>query len=256
MQGKIYKSAYIVIGDEILSGRTQDKNIALLGKKLNDAGIRLNEVRVIPDDTSVIIDTVKALSPLYDYIFTSGGIGPTHDDITIDALAKAFQRTLEINPKILHAMQKFYKERGQKMTTGRMKMAYFPHGAQLIENNSLLVPGFAIENVYVMAGIPRIFEKMLDAILPQIKGGKPIYSTTISSFLLEGDIAETLEAIQKKFPDISIGSYPNAEGADNQSPHIQIVLRGVEKNTVQKAARAVEENFLHIKNALAQIPSA
>jgi len=196
----------IIIGNEILSGRTQDKNVAWIAKQLSDTGIHLQEVRIIPDIKRVIIDTVNICRHQFTYIFTTGGIGPTHDDITSDAIAAAFGVPLERNPKAAAILEHHYGK--EQLNAARLKMAEIPEGASLIANPVSAAPGFHLGNVYVMAGVPSIMQAMFDNIKHELKGGKKILSRTLSAFVTEGVIAEQLSQIQDQFPDVEIGSYP------------------------------------------------
>lgn len=199
-------AALIVIGNEILSGRTQDKNIAFLATELNECGIPLREVRVIPDVESVIIDTVNTMRPQYTYVFTTGGIGPTHDDITSASIAKAFGVALTRHPDAEAALRAHYS--ADMINEARLKMADVPKGAKLIVNDVSAAPGFAMENVYVMAGVPRIMQAMFAAIKPLLNGSSRMYSSAVATDLPEGTLAEPLAAIQKEYSDTEIGSYP------------------------------------------------
>lgn len=199
-------SGLIIIGNEILSGRTQDKNIAFLAENLSALGIPLREVRVIPDIESTIIDTVRALSDQFTYVFTTGGIGPTHDDITSASIARAFGTALIRHPDAERLLLTHYT--AEQVNEARMKMADVPEGATLIPNPVSAAPGFIIHNVYVMAGVPRIMQAMFDAIRPTLKGGAPVTSESVTTDLAEGTIAEGLTNIQKEFEDTDIGSYP------------------------------------------------
>jgi molybdenum cofactor synthesis domain-containing protein len=196
----------IVIGNEILSGRTQDANIGWLARELNELGVRLAEARVIPDRTEIIIETVNACRPKFDYLFTTGGIGPTHDDITADAIARAFGVPLARHPDAEAAFRAHYEP--SKLNAARLKMADVPRGAALIANPVSIAPGFRMENVYVMAGIPAVMQAMFSAIKHELKGGAKMLSKTLSAYVTEGNIAEKLSAIQNDFPDVEIGSYP------------------------------------------------
>ena len=197
----------IIIGNEILSGRTRDSNLGWLGEQLNECGVRLFEGRVIPDVEEIIIATVNECRARFDYVFTTGGIGPTHDDITSAAIAKAFGVTLELNPEAEKLLQAHY-EPGQ-LNDARMKMAYIPHGASLIANPVSSAPGFQIGNVFVMAGVPRIMQAMFDDIRPRLKGGPKAFAVTLHTNLAEGTYAAALTTLQDAFPDIEIGSYPH-----------------------------------------------
>ncbi len=199
-------AALIIIGNEILSGRTQDKNLAHLALTLNEAGVKLMEVRVIPDLEAAIIEAVNAMRPRFDYVFTTGGIGPTHDDITTAAIAKAFGVPVVRHPEAERRLLAHYTP--EQVNAARMKMADMPDGALLIDNPVSAAPGFIIGNVYVMAGVPSIMRAMLDQVIPALKGGLPTRSKTLSANITEGTIAAALTAIQNNYPDVEIGSYP------------------------------------------------
>jgi len=200
------KAALIIIGNEILSGRTQDKNLSYLANWLNEIGIQLSEVRVIRDEEEVIIETVNYLRKTYDYVFTTGGIGPTHDDITSLSIAKAFDVDLEINDKALSILKEYYKD--SELTDARMKMTMIPKGAELVDNPVSKAPGFKMENVFVMAGIPSIMQGMLEGARMHLKGGDVIKSDSIDVFTPESNVAEELSKLQDKYTDVEIGSYP------------------------------------------------
>lgn len=199
----------IVIGNEILSGRTRDENIGWLAVELNKVGVRLLEVRIVPDVPQAIIKAVNEYRPQYTYVFTTGGIGPTHDDITSECIAQAFGVRYTRHPEALALMKATYPP--EKLNDARLKMTDMPEGASLIPNPVSVAPGFVIGNVYVMAGIPRVMQAMFDHIKHTLKGGKPILSDTVSVFLTEGVIAKGLTDIQNTFPDVEIGSYPFAQ---------------------------------------------
>ena len=200
------KAALIIIGNEILSGRTQDKNLSYLANWLNEIGIQLSEVRVIRDEEEIIVDAVNNLRKTYNYVFTTGGIGPTHDDITSLSIAKAFNVDLEINDKALSILKEYYKD--SELTDARMKMTMIPKGAELVDNPISRAPGFKIENVFVMAGIPSIMQGMLEGARKHLKGGDIIKSTSVDVFTRESNVAEELAELQRNYPDIEIGSYP------------------------------------------------
>lgn len=201
-------AAMIVIGDEILSGRTQDTNSNHLAQQLTILGIDLKEMRVVSDDETQIIAAVNALRMKYTNVFTSGGIGPTHDDITADCIAKAFGVAIDVRSDARAALAKNYKNPDIELTETRLRMARIPDGANLIDNPVSRAPGFSMENVHVMAGVPTIFKAMLAGLLPRLTSGKKILSETISLKMKEGDIAKQLGIIAKENPDMSIGSYP------------------------------------------------
>lgn len=198
----------IIIGNEILSGRTQDKNVQYIATKLTEIGVRLREVRVIPDDEQIIVDTVNHFRQTYSYVFTSGGIGPTHDDITADSIAKAFGVENKTHEEAYAVLLAHYGSE-EEFTPARQRMAKVPEGATLVPNPVSAAPGFRMDNVYVMAGVPRIMQGMLDHIVPELKGGAPILSHSISCAIPESVLAEDLGAVQAEHTDVDIGSYPH-----------------------------------------------
>jgi len=201
-------AAMLVIGDEILSGRTRDANMHHLAKALTDHGIRLEEVRVVADVHERIVAAIRALSSTYDHLFTSGGIGPTHDDITADAVAEAMGARLDIREDARAILQAHYDRSGQELNAARLRMARVPDGATLIDNPVSAAPGFTLGNVHVMAGVPSIFEAMLAGILPTLTGGPPMLSQSLRVQRGEGDIAAVLGDLAAANPEVSIGSYP------------------------------------------------
>ncbi|SIN61575.1 molybdenum cofactor synthesis domain-containing protein [Parasphingorhabdus marina DSM 22363] len=204
---RIYTAALIVIGDEILSGRTQDKNISQIAKWLNVQGIRLGEVRVIADDMDAIAEAVNILRERNDYLFTTGGIGPTHDDITVDAVSKALDVDVIIHPTARAILEKYYADKGG-VNEGRLRMARVPDGAELIENRMSGAPGIRIGNLYLMAGVPHITAGMLDALTGTLEGGAPLLSSTLGAWAPESEIADVLRAAEKAHEGCQIGSYP------------------------------------------------
>jgi molybdenum cofactor synthesis domain-containing protein len=204
----IVTAAMVIIGDEILSGRTQDANVAFLGRGLNELGIRLKEVRVVADEEAEIVAAVNALRARYTYVFTTGGIGPTHDDITADSISKAFGVPCEYDAQAYAMMEANYAARGMEFTEARKRMARMPRGASHIVNPVSLAPGFRIGNVHVMAGVPSIFQAMLDSVVPTLKTGAKLLSVTVHCPVGEGTIGGPLAEIQKRHPDTIIGSYP------------------------------------------------
>ncbi len=233
MTKDIYTAALVIIGDEILSGRTQDKNTIWLAEKLNDAGVRLAEVRIIPDKKGVIVETVNVMREANDYVFTTGGIGPTHDDITADSIATAFGVELELNEEAYAELQSYY-DKPSDITEARKKMAYIPKGAALIPNPVSGAPGIHIENVYVFAGVPRIMQAMFDAVAPTLQGGKPVETRSVSADLAESLIADGLSAIQDSYPMLSIGSYPKYQ---NGRFGTTLILRGIDEVALDKATQ-------------------
>ncbi len=201
-------AAMLVIGDEILSGRTRDANMHHLAKELTDVGIDLREVRVVPDDADAITAAVKALAGAHDHLFTSGGIGPTHDDITAENVARAFGVPIDVREDARAVLQAHYDRQGQELNAARLRMARIPEGATLIDNPISAAPGFTLENVHVMAGVPSIFNAMLASILPTLTGGAPVLSQSMQIFRGEGDIAGPLGDLAGRYPDLSFGSYP------------------------------------------------
>ncbi len=204
---RTWTAAIVIIGDEILSGRTQDKNIAQIALWLNLQGIRLREVRVVPDVESAIVEAVNTLRARNDYLFTTGGIGPTHDDITVDAIAAALGVGVVIHPKASAVLTSYYEARGG-ITEARMRMARVPDGATLIENRMSGAPGIRVENIFIMAGVPHITAGMLDALTGTLEGGAPLISRSIGCWVAESEIAELLAATEKAHEGCQIGSYP------------------------------------------------
>jgi molybdenum cofactor synthesis domain-containing protein len=230
------KAALIIIGNEILSGRTKDKNLAYLAEWLNEIGIQLYEVRVIRDDEKEIIDCVNLLRKKYDYVFTTGGIGPTHDDITTESIAKAFNVELETNPEALKILQSYYKE--GELNEARLKMTLLPKGAELVENPVTKAPGFKMENVFVMAGIPSIMQGMLEGAKAFLKIGNKMTSKSIDVFMPESYVAEELSKMQDNYPEVEIGSYPfNKEGQFGTS----LVMRSANLDILERCASDVAE---------------
>ncbi len=218
---KIVTASILIIGNEILSGRTQDANLAYIAKGLNEVGVTLREARVIPDVEATIIATVNELRANYDYLFTTGGIGPTHDDITSECIAKAFGVKWVLHPEAHRHFLNFYQP--SELNEARMRMATTPEGASLVYNPVSRAPGFRMGNVYVFAGIPRVMQGMFDGIKGELKGGKPMLSRTVATALPEGILAKGLGEIQNRFEDIEIGSYPVMRRG---SFGVNLVLRG------------------------------
>ena len=209
MTERIYTAGLVVIGDEILSGRTHDKNIAQVASWLQVQGIRLSEVRVVPDVVARIVEAVNTLRESYDYLFTTGGIGPTHDDITADSIAAAFGVGIGKHPEVMAMLQARYDEMGTEFTEARQRMARIPEGASLIENPVSGAPGFQMGNVFTLAGVPSIVQGMLQSIGPRLERGVPVRSITVrSAGLREGDVAEKLSELNRELEDVNLGSYP------------------------------------------------
>lgn len=205
--GKVWTAALIVIGDEILSGRTQDRNIAQVATWLNVQGIRLAEVRVVADVGERIVEAVNAMRAAHDYCFTTGGIGPTHDDITVDAVAAALGVPVVIHPEARAILDRYYANKGG-LNEGRLRMARVPEGAELIPNRMSGAPGIRIGNLFLMAGVPHITAQMLDALTGTLEGGRPLVSVTVGAFAPESEVAELLRVTEQAEKGIAIGSYP------------------------------------------------
>lgn len=229
-------AAILIIGNEILSGRTQDTNTAWLGQQLDARGIRLNEVRVVRDEEEAIVAALNALRETHDYVFTTGGIGPTHDDITAACVAKAFGVALPVNEEARRILAEYYAMQAADLTDARLRMARIPEGAELIANPVSGAPGFKIGNVFVMAGVPAIMRGMFDGIAPNLEGGAPVLSRQVTCSLRESDVAPGLAEIQEKYPDIEIGSYPNVRGGQYG---LTLVLRGQDEAALDTAAEEV-----------------
>jgi len=207
-QSKIWTAALVVIGDEILSGRTQDRNVGQVATWLNDHGIRLAEVRIIPDDLDRIGETINELRARHDYLFTTGGIGPTHDDITVDAIAQAFGVPVIVHPDARRILEDYYRDRPGGLTDARLRMARTPDGAELLLNPSSGAPGVKMGNVYILAGVPHIAASMLEALTGKLEGGRPIVSVTVGARAPESDVADLLRETEEAHPGVAIGSYP------------------------------------------------
>jgi molybdenum cofactor synthesis domain-containing protein len=205
---RIWTAGLLVIGDEILSGRTQDRNIAQIATWLNLQGVRLAEVRVVADDMGAIGEAVNALRARNDYLFTTGGIGPTHDDITVDAIAAALGVGVVVHPKARAALEAYYAARGGSVTEARLRMARVPEGAELIENKLSGAPGIRLNNIFILAGVPHIATLMLEALSGQLEGGRPLLSRTIGCWAPESEVAELLRATEAAHDGCQIGSYP------------------------------------------------
>lgn len=230
-------AAVLVIGDEILSGRTRDTNTHYIATHLTAIGIDLREVRVVADDEMAIVDAVNALRARYRYVFTTGGIGPTHDDITADAIAKAMGVAIDTDPRALALMKPHYERRGLELTPSRLRMARIPAGAELIENSISVAPGFMIGNVIVLAGVPVVMQVMLDAVTPRLEKGRPMLSESIDLMVPEGEIAELLAEHQTHFPGVAMGSYPTFRTG---RPTVQLVLRSTDEKSWREAVASLK----------------
>lgn len=230
-------AAVLVIGDEILSGRTKDRNIGHIAEHLSAIGIELREVRVVADDEAAIVDAVNVLRARYRYLFTTGGIGPTHDDITADCIARAFGVPIDVDPRALAIMKPHYERRGVALTPPRLRMARTPAGAELIENSVSIAPGFMIGNVIVMAGVPAVMQVMLDAVTPKLQKGRPMHAAAIDLSVPEGEIAEMLGEHQKQYPTVAMGSYPTWRDG---RPSTQLVLRSTDEAAWAEAVASLK----------------
>jgi molybdenum cofactor synthesis domain-containing protein len=245
----IITAAILVIGDEILSGRTKDKNIGYIAEYLTGIGIDLKEVRVVPDDEQEIVGALNAIRKRYTYVFTTGGIGPTHDDITADSVAKAFGVPIDHDPRAVEIIAKRAKERGLELNESRLRMARIPKGADLVENKVSGAPGFRIGNVIVMAGVPSIMQAMLDAVAPTLKTGARMESVTIRADLKEGDIGTELGELAREHPAVMIGSYPFFD--EKTGPNTNVVLRSRDASALRTASASVEAMIERVKKNLA-----
>lgn len=226
----VLTAAVIVIGNEILSGRTQDTNTSWIAERLTQRGIVIREVRILPDEEEAIVAAVSALRNKFDYVFTTGGIGPTHDDVTAECVAKAFGIGLEQNEEAFRMLEQHYGL--ENLTPPRAKMAKIPIGARLIPNPVSAAPGFILENVYVMAGVPRVMHAMLDHVTDTLRVGKTVLSNTVACMTPESALAEDLEKLQGQYPDIEIGSYPHFRGG---TLGLSVVLRSTEETQLEEA---------------------
>jgi len=227
-------AAIVIIGNEILSGRTQDVNVVTISKWLNELGVKIEEVRVIPDMEDSIIKTVNEIRKKFDYVFTTGGIGPTHDDITAKSIAKAFNLAYGYHLEAYKILEKYYNK--DKFNIGRKKMAMMPTNASLILNPSSGAPGFIVNNVYCLPGVPSILKSMLGGLNNKIKGGKKILSMTISVKTVESEIAKSLEDIQRKFKKVEIGSYPFFRLG---KIGVSIVIRSIDKKKIDDCYKEI-----------------
>ena len=248
--GAIVTAAVLVIGDEILSGRTKDKNIGYIAEYLTDIGIDLKEVRVVPDEEPEIVAAVNALRARYTYLFTTGGIGPTHDDITADCVAKAFGVPLDYHPRAVEIMRARIAQTGGVMNEARMRMTRVPAGAELVLNKVSAAPGFWIGNVIVMAGIPSVMQAMLDYVTPRLKTGARMLSQSVRADCREGDIGTELGEIAKQHADVVIGSYPFMD--EKNAANTNVVVRSRDPQKLAAATAAVEAMLQRVKAELAK----
>jgi molybdenum cofactor synthesis domain-containing protein len=235
-KGRIWTAALVVIGDEILSGRTQDRNIAQVARWLNVQGIRLAEVRVVPDVAERIAEAVNALKDSHDYLFTTGGIGPTHDDITVDSIAGALGVPVVVHPEARAILEKYYADKGG-ITEARLRMARVPEGAELIRNYLSGAPGIRLGNLFILAGVPHICAGMLDALTGTLEGGRPLVSVTIGAWAAESEVADLLRETEAGNDGVAIGSYPFFKQGRVGS---NFVIRSEEEALARKVAGELE----------------
>jgi molybdenum cofactor synthesis domain-containing protein len=245
-QGGLVTAAILVIGDEILSGRTKDKNIGYIAEYLTAIGVDLREVRIVADVEEDIVAALNALRHRYTYVFTTGGIGPTHDDITADSVARAFGVPIDYDPRAVALLKQRFK--GPDLNEARMRMTRIPEGAELVTNKVSLAPGFWIGNVIVMAGVPAIMQAMLDEVGPKLKTGKQMLSEQIRADAREGDIGTELGELAKAHPEASFGSYPFFD--DKTGPNTNIVVRSRDPEKLAAAKAGVEQMLREVKAKL------
>jgi molybdenum cofactor synthesis domain-containing protein len=237
-------AAVLMIGDELLSGRTQDTNLKTIAEFLAPLGVQVREARVIPDVRETIVETVRSLASAYDYVFTTGGIGPTHDDITADCVAEAFHRTIDVRADALALLKAHYASRSMEMNDGRTRMARIPEGADLIANPVSVAPGFQVDNVFVLAGVPSVMRGMLQDVGHRIESGAVVRQTTVrGAGVREGDIAAPLGALAKARPEVNFGSYPWMRAGANGGVDfgVNLVARSRDPDQLADAAAAVAD---------------
>jgi molybdenum cofactor synthesis domain-containing protein len=245
----IVTAAILVIGDEILSGRTKDRNIGYIAEYLTKIGIDLREVRVVADAEAAIVEALNALRGRNTYVFTTGGIGPTHDDITAECVAKAFGVRIAPDPRAIAIMKERYAAMGTEMNEARMRMTRIPDGAELVVNKVSAAPGFWIGNVIVMAGVPSIMQAMLDEVAPKLATGAVMLSETVRADCREGDIGTELGEVAKAHPEVMIGSYPFVD--EVRGPNTNVVVRSRDPRRLAEAKAAVEAMLTHVRARLA-----
>jgi molybdenum cofactor synthesis domain-containing protein len=243
----VVTAGLLVIGDEILSGRTKDKNIGYIAEYLTGIGVDLMEVRVVADDEAAIVAALNEMRARYTYVFTTGGIGPTHDDITAECVAKAFGVTIDYDPRAVAIMKERLAQTGAELNEARMRMTRIPAGADLVLNKVSAAPGFWLGNVIVMAGVPSIMQVMLDEVAPKLQTGVRMLSETVRADAREGDIGTPLGAIAKAHPDVAIGSYPFFD--EKSGPNTNVVLRARDQEKLTAAKHAVEEMLERVRGA-------
>ena len=227
-----YTAAVLLIGDELLSGSIQDENLSHIAVTLEERGIRVRETRIVPDIEEEIVAALNALRSRYDYVFTTGGVGPTHDDITSDSVAAAFGVENVVQQPVFDLIQSYLDSKGVEFTAAAQRMAYAPEGAEIIRSDQSIIPGYRMDNVFVMAGVPRIMKLMLSASLDSLQQGKQILSREVHADVSEGDIAASLEQIQNAHPDIAIGSYPQDPNSKRSNYRVVFVVRGTESDEI------------------------
>ncbi len=242
----VVTAAILVIGDEILSGRTKDQNIGFIAERCTAIGIDLREVRVVPDVEAEIVAAVNALRARYTHVFTTGGIGPTHDDITADAIARAFGVSIDVDPRARAMLVERIPEKD--LNEARLRMARIPAGADLIENIVSKAPGFSLGNVHVMAGVPKIMQAMFEALTPRLETGTKMLSRSVEAGLKEGDIGNPLGDIQRDFPDVAIGSYPSFD--ERKGFATTLVLRSRNAERLAAAENAVQTMLAAVRGQL------
>jgi len=233
-------AAVLLIGNELLSGSIQDKNLAYIATSLEKKGIRVRETRIIPDIEAEIISAVNQLRSKFDYVFTTGGIGPTHDDITSDSIAKAFGVKNVIQPEVFNLIQGYFDEKGTEFTPAAQRMAHAPQGAEIMPSSDTIIPGYRIDNVFVMAGVPRVMQIMLKDIVKQLKTGDEILTESVHANVSEGEFAATLESIQQQYPGTDIGSYPQDKNSTISDYRVIFVIRGTDAIHIKQ----VRQNIL------------
>jgi molybdenum cofactor synthesis domain-containing protein len=252
-ENEVVTAGLLVIGDEILSGRTKDKNIGYIAEYLTMIGIDLKEVRIVSDEEPEIVAALNALRGRYDYVFTTGGIGPTHDDITADAVAKSFGVSIDYDPRAVDLLRARMAQVGGVMNEARMRMARLPAGAELVLNKVSAAPGFWIDNVIVMAGVPQIMQVMLDYVTPKLRTGVKMLSHSVRADCREGDIGTELGAIAAAHAGVVIGSYPFMDEQRGANTHV--VVRSRDPQKLDAAVAAVEAMLARVKTTLAAAPT-
>jgi molybdenum cofactor synthesis domain-containing protein len=246
---EIVTAGLLVIGDEILSGRTKDKNIGYIAEYLTKIGIDLREARIVADDENAIVEALNAMRARHTYVFTTGGIGPTHDDITADSVAKAFGVAIDYDPRVVALLKERYAAMGTELNEARMRMTRVPKGAELVPNKVSAAPGFWIGNVIVMAGVPSIMQAMLDEVAPQLKTGVKMLSETVRANCREGDVGTELGEIAKSYPEVMIGSYPFID--DVRGPNTNIVVRSRDPARLAAVKAAIEDMLVQVRGRIA-----